>query len=209
MLLQTPIAPEAVRDTIARIVIESGYRSDAGPTLLSRAWEWFWRYLREFFRSATQSRGTYIIALAIIALVITTVIIRAIIVARARRLAAAHRDASVSASDLYAQSQSLATQGAFANAAHLLYAAVVSSLVEKRKVRHHPSKTIGDYGRELRAQHDADFDRYQRFANAYEVVAYGDGLCDAERYTRLEQLALPMLPRFTALDTALDTARAA
>lgn len=191
--LQPPVAPSAVRDTISRIVLEQGYYRSVTSTLLSRAWEWISRTLRDLFLLAAGSRGTYLISLSLIALVIIVTIVRSVIVARARRQAGARRVAEVSADDLLAQTRGLAAQGAYVEAAHLLYAAVVTRLAEGKRVRRHLSKTVGDYARELRAANDDAAGAYRAFAQTYEIVAYGDGLCDASRFSRLEHLAAPML----------------
>ena len=209
VLLQVrpPVAPEAVRDTIARIVLERGYARDVTSTLLARAWEWLSRTVRDLFLQAAGSRGTYQITLTLLALVIIAIIARSVIVARARRQAAARRATEASADDLMAQSRGLASQGAYVEAAHLLYAAVVARLMESRRVRRHPSKTVGDYFRELRAAGDPAAAPYRAFAQTYEIVAYGDGLCDATRFARLEQLAAPMLQlRAAASDVAAGRA---
>jgi hypothetical protein len=203
VLLQSPIPASAIRDTIARIVVERGYRRTVTSTLFSRFWDWFSDLLSQLFRQATRSRGAYMISIGLIVLAIVVTIARAVIVMRARRLAANLRDVPPTSDEQLAQSRSLAAQGAFVEAAHLLYAAVITRLVEGKRVRRHPSKTVGDYWRELRTASDPTTSAYRSFANTYDVVAYGDGFCDASRYARLEQLAAPML------QTIATTARAA
>ena len=162
-------------------------------TLLSRFWDWFSDILSRLFTQAAGSRGTYLIALSVIVLALVASVARALIIARARRRAANVRDRQATADEQLAQARGLAAQGAYVNAAHLLYAAVVTRLVEARRVRRHPSKTVGDYWRDLRAAGDSLAPSYRAFASVYDVVAYGDGLCDAARWSRLEQLAAPML----------------
>ncbi len=203
--MQPPIPPEAVRDTIARIVLERGYRENLSNTLLSRLWDWLSRIVSDLFTQATQSRGTYLISLTLIGGVIAVTVARALLVARARRLAANQREVPVTADEQLAIARSLAAQGALVEAAHVLYAACVSRLVEEKRVRRHPSKTVGDYWRELRATGDAVAPAYQAFAREYDVVAYGDGLCDATRFAQLETLALPLLQ----VRTGITVARAA
>lgn len=205
--LQAPVTPAAVRDTIARIVTEQGYYRNVASTLLTRSWEWLSRTLRDLFLQAAGSRGTYLVSLSLIALLIIAVIARSVIVARARRQAAARRVSEATADDLLAKARGLAAQGAYVDAAHLLYAAVVTRLVEAKQVRRHPSKTVGDYFRDLRTAGLPAAGAYRAFAQTYEMVAYGDGLCDAVRYARLEQLATPMLDlRASLADTSARAA---
>lgn len=210
MLLQSPIPVAAVRDTITRIVLERGYREDVTTTLLTRFWDWLGRLLSDLFTRAVGSRGTYIIVLALLAVFVGIGIARAAIVARARRQVADQRELPATADEQLAQAHGLAAQGAFVHAAHLLYAAIVSRLVEQKRVRRHPSKTVGDYGRELRSAANPLTAAYGSFARAYDEVAYGDGLCDAGRYARLETLAAPLLqPLSRPAAVAPSTARAA
>ena len=193
LLLQAPISPTAVRDTISQIVLERGYQRSLTSTLFSRLWTWLWDFVGRLFREAAGSRGTYIITLTLLALVVAATIARAIIVSRARRLAASRLTPPETAAEKLAQARALAAQGAYVEAAHRLYAAVVTRLAEERRVRLHPSKTVGDYWRELRAAGDAHTAAYQSFARTYEIVAYGDGQCDAARFARLDQLAQQVL----------------
>lgn len=201
-VLQSPIPAAAIRDTISRIVLERGYRRSVTSTLLSRGWEWLTRTLSDLFQQAAGSRGTFLITLTLLLVLTIALIARSVIVARARRQAATRREAGISAEEQLAQARGLAAQGAHVQAAHLLYAAVVSRLVEQQRLRRHPSKTVGDYWRDLRTGVDGLAPPYQSFARTYEIVAYGDGLCDATRYARLEQLAAPLLARPGSLTSA-------
>ena len=193
VLLQSPVPAAAIRDTLSRIVLERGYRRSVTSTLLSRGWEWVTRTLGDLFNQAAGSRGTFLVSLTVLAVLIVATIARAVIVAQARRQAARGLVVEVSADAQLAQARGLAAQGAHVEAAHLLYAAVITQLVEQKRVRRHPSKTVGDYWRELRAAGDGSASPYLSFSRTYEIVVYGDRLCDATRYARLEQLAAPML----------------
>ncbi len=193
MQLQTPFPAAAVRDTIARIVLERGYRRSVTATLLSRFWDWLSDLLSRLFEQAAGSRGTYLISMTVLGLLVVSSVARAVIVARARRLVADRREVPATADEQLAEARALAAQGAYVEAAHRLYAAVVTRLIEQRRVRRHASKTVGDYWRELRAAGDVLAPAYRDFANTYDVVAYGDGRCDNVRYARLEQLASSLL----------------
>ena len=193
LVLQAPIPSDAIRDTIAQIVLDRGYQQSISSTLLSRGWNWLSERLNTLFSHAVNSRGTYLIVLSVLGLLIAIAVARAVIIARARRLAERHRELEATSEEQLAVARSLAAQGAFAAAAHQLYAAAVTRLVEAKRVRRHASKTVGDYWRELRAGGDSLAAQYQAFSRVYEIVAYGDGHCDAIRYGQLEQLAAPLL----------------
>jgi hypothetical protein len=52
---------------------------------------------------------------------------------------------------------------------------------------------VGDYVRELRGRSSTLLDRFRAFARSYEVVVYGVGTCDQERYEQLRLLATDIL----------------
>ncbi len=89
--------------------------------------------------------------------------------------------------------EELASRGMFTEAAHALYAALLVTASQCGYIRLHHSKTIGDYVRELRRRGSSMFGRFREFSRTYELVIYGLGECDRERYERLLALALPMV----------------
>ena len=91
--------------------------------------------------------------------------------------------------DAWVLAQELAAQGDFTGAAHALYVALLATLARQDLLRLHPSKTIGDYLRELRRRPAAPVQTMRDFARTYEIVAYGLRPCDADRYARLRALA--------------------
>ncbi len=89
--------------------------------------------------------------------------------------------------------EELASRGLFTDAAHALYTALLVTVSQRGHIRMHHSKTIGDYVRELRRRTPALFSRFREFSRTYELVIYGLGECDRERYERLLALALPIV----------------
>ena len=97
--------------------------------------------------------------------------------------------------DPWLAAQALAARGDFTEAAHALYRALLATLARRGQVKLHPSKTAGDYVRELRTRSSALVSRFREFARSYEVVVYGVGRCDRERWERLRSLAEPIVMR--------------
>jgi hypothetical protein len=87
----------------------------------------------------------------------------------------------------------LAAAGQYTDAAHALYAALLEGVARREQLRLHPSKTAGDYLRELRRRSSQLVPTFRDFARLYEVVVYGLGSCDRDRYERLYVLATGML----------------
>lgn len=95
--------------------------------------------------------------------------------------------------DPWVDAQRLAKEGRYTDAAHALYAALLEGVARREDLRLDPSKTVGDYLRELRRRPSALVPTFRDFARLYEVVVYGLGFCDRERYERLYVLASGML----------------
>ena len=95
--------------------------------------------------------------------------------------------------DPWAVAQQEAAAGRFTEAAHALYRALLVAAARRNEVTLHPSKTVGDYARELRSRPAAPFARFREFARWYELVIYGIGSCDRSRYERLRALAAEMI----------------
>jgi hypothetical protein len=99
--------------------------------------------------------------------------------------------------DQWTEAQRLAADARYTDAAHALYAALLEGVAQREDLRIHPSKTVGDYTRELRRRSSSLMPTFRDFARLYEVVVYGLGFCDRDRYERLHALATGMLGRGT------------
>ncbi|MBX6331799.1 MAG: DUF4129 domain-containing protein [Gemmatimonadaceae bacterium] len=158
-----------------------------------------WVLIRPVFGTLRESPTLYWTVIALVALILAAVIARAVYVWYARTQAGAPGLAWERSPlrrlgrDPWQAAQELAAQGNFTDAAHALYAALLEAAARQQQVRLHPSKTVGDYVRELRGRSSALFARFREFARSYETVIYGIGHCDASRYERLYALALPIV----------------
>ena len=202
MLQASPIADQAIRDTIAVITRHAAYDRSLRQTAIQRFMAWLQELLSPLGRAINASRPLQEIALALVILLVAAVIARAIVVAHAGRVArAAERDgtrgrsATGRLSDPWLEAQRLAAEGDYTAAAHSAYAAVLQALARRARIRLHPSKTVGDYTRELRRVQSPLMPRYREFARLYEVVIYGVGTCDRDRWERLQVLAADLVER--------------
>jgi hypothetical protein len=201
-MLQTAAnVPEPViRDAVAR-----AFRGQAGTSVSvwSRFLQWvyvqwlrFWHWLGLGQRSLDASRPVKVLVLAIVLAVVLAVVARTIWVWRARggveRPGALGGGRFLRGTDPWAEAQALAAAGDHTAAAHALYATLLEYAARAQQVRLHPSKTLGDYARELRSRGSRLAPGFRAFAGDYESVIYGDQRCDAERYGRLFALASPM-----------------
>lgn len=112
---------------------------------------------------------------------------------RATRRKGGHRVVGGAAEDAWNAARQLAARGDYTAAAHALYAGILELIARRGEVELHESKTIGDYARDLAARSSTLLDRFREFARTYELVIYGIGNCDRDRFERLDGLALRIL----------------
>ena len=195
MMLQAGPAPaSAVRDTISAVFGQRRYDRDVARSLLDRLLELLARWWSEL-AALMHERPVLGRSLAIgAAVVVALFLARLAWVAWLRReqgatLGAASRGGRRAAGDPWQAAQRAAAAGDYTAAAHLLYGALREAIARRERIRLHPSKTAGDYVRDLRQRSSSLFTRFREFARTYEVVVYGIGVCDRERWERLYALA--------------------
>jgi Domain of unknown function (DUF4129) len=197
-----------ISETTIRHAVDSVFRTPEFNrfSLWSKLWEWVGHVLQRaaaalqpFFSALRGSPPLFWTVIVILAVMLVAVVVRLVYLwyERERRRAAGGRWESVprqhAAGDPWLVAQELAAAGNFTDAAHALYLALLQAAARQQQIRLHPSKTMGDYRRELRSRSSSLFGRFRDFARSYETVIYGIGSCDRERYERLHALALPIV----------------
>lgn len=183
----------AVRDTLAAIFREPAYERSLKATLWSRFTRWASDVLERLtaFTDSSPTLAWTLRALTVVALVL--IVARLAYVIWARRpasMGARGRSGRADAADSpWSRASAEAAAGRYTEAAHLLYAALLEALATRERLRLHPSKTLGDYTRELRARSSVALTGFRDFAGSYETVVYDHQECDRERYELLHTLA--------------------
>ena len=198
----SPLTDQAIRDTLAAIVEDRGYDRSFRQTAIDRFFQWLGELFAPFTRALEQSPTLQRVALALLALIAAAVVARAAMLAWAGHVERAEergergrRGYAGRTDDAWREAQRLADAGDYTAAAHAAYAAVLGALARRARIRVHPSKTVGDYTRDLRRVQSPLAPRYREFARLYEVVIYGVGTCDADRWERLRALAAELVER--------------
>ena len=196
LLRQDGATESAVRDTLAAVFRDPAYDRNLRESLWQRFAAWLARWFSELreLLAGSPRLGWALIVLA--TLLVLAIVARAVYLARVRAARRAALDLgeaggahSRAAGDPLQLAQRAAAAGDYTAAAHLLYRALLEAVARRERIRLHPSKTVGDYGRELRQRSSSLFTRYRDFARSYETVVYGLGTCDRERWERLDALA--------------------
>ena len=193
--------PSAVHDTIAAIARELAYRRSLRQSFLDRVFLWLAQAIERlitFIRHLPSSRA---IGLTILGLVVAAIVARLVISALARDESGAsvrRRRGPGAGEDPFVAAERLASEGRFEDAAHALYHGVLLGLAHGDRVRLDPSKTSGDYARELRARGSASYRPFRDFSRRFDVAVFGHGGCDAALIDDLRRLAVPFMPRARA-----------
>lgn len=196
--------PQTLPDSVIRATADTVFSQSAfnRDSLWERFWGWVfdlvrraWALLDPLLSALRRSPALYWTVIALLVLTVLAIVARAVYLWRQRRLFDAAALAWESSPlrragrDPWTAAEELSARGEFTEAAHALYAALLESAAQAGQIRLHPSKTAGDYVRELRNRSSALFSLFRDFARSYDTVIYGIGVCDAERYHRLYALA--------------------
>jgi hypothetical protein len=192
MLLQLP--EPVIRDTVAAVFSDPAYRRS---TLLKRIGQWLLEQLRAFLtwlQPEALPAPVFWTVLTVATIALLAVLARWLYgwwrarrrgtLAGLERLAGAGRPV-----DGWQLARRHAAGGDYTAAAHALYAGILQLIAGRGELHLHESKTIGDYARELSLRSSHVLSRFREFARTYEVVIYGLGTCDRERFERLLGMA--------------------
>jgi len=188
----------AIHDTVAAVSAQPVFQRALGDSAWRQFWRWFGRVvsdLVDFFRDSHAGR-TFVVAL--FALLLVLVIVRVWMGERALAEITPRGDADrtrTPGTDAWLEAERLATAGDFTRAAHSLFAALLASCASRGELRLHPSKTTGDYARELRQRGIASQRGFQTFRSRYDRIIYGARECTATDYSALLSEARPLLGR--------------
>ena len=193
------IPAAAVRDTVAAIIRQSAYQRSLRASLAQRVWSWFLDLLGRLQEALLELPHVRTLTIAGVILLALLVVLRVAYASRLRedgaRRARAGRARRAAEVDPAAEARRLAGSGAYAEAAHALYRASLQQIARRERLRLHPSKTSGDYARELRTRRSALHDPFRRFGRHYDRLLFGHGAVTAEGYARLLADAEPLLAR--------------
>lgn len=186
--------PAAVHDTVAAVVNGPAFRKSVQLSLAQRLLRWVMdgiNALTDYLRGSAPARWT---AIGFTVLLVLLIIARFVMAARAR---GADFDAGLrtrsgrAGEDPWRAAERLAAAGRFEESAHALYRGVVESLARSDRLRIDPSRTSGDYARELRASGSSRLSQFRAFARRFDVVVYGRGACDAAAIGELSRFTEP------------------
>jgi hypothetical protein len=187
----------AVHDTVQVVVQSRAFRRSLQSSIVERVWGWVAEWLDQFVHYLRGTSGARYSALALAAALVLLVVARFVLAARARGPDSGDEGwtrGAVPGEDPWRAAERLAAAGRYEDAAHALYRGVVASVAREDRLRLDPSKTSGDYARELRARGSSRYAPFRVFGRRFDVAVYGHGRCDAALVDDLRRLAEPFRP---------------
>lgn len=185
----------AVHDTVAAIARGLEYRRSLRQSFADRLLLWIAEGIRAILRFLRESHAARPIGYVILAVIVLLVVARLAIAARARdeTLGPRRRRSRVTTDDdPLLLAERLAGEGRYEEAAHALYHGVLAALARTERIRLDPSKTSGDYARDLRRRGSPRHQAFRAFARRFDVAVFGHGHCDADLIADLRALAAPL-----------------
>ena len=110
----------------------------------------------------------------------------------------ASRRGVASGTDPWQAADELLALGRHEEAAHALYRGVILALAQAERLRIDPSKTSGDYARELRRRSSSSLSPFVAFARRFDVLVYGHVPPDAAAVEQLRNMTTPFRARSRA-----------
>jgi uncharacterized protein DUF4129 len=185
------VSDDSIREAIATVFARREYDRGLISTIWSRVENAVLSWLADLLNSLGHAGPVQKGALVVLLVVLIAVIARLAILSNAAGVSFRRAGAFGfgGPQDAWAEAQRLAHAGQYTDAAHALYRGLLDDMARRDQIQLHYSKTVGDYGRDLRRRSSGLAPRYRDFARTYETVVYGLGSCDRERYERLYALA--------------------
>ncbi len=191
----------AVHDTVAVVLRDPAFarslQRSIADVLMLWLGEWFGR-LQRYVKHLPSAR---VVVIGVAAVIVLGIVARLVLAARARtdeRHRLVRRRGGTLHDDEWLAAEQLMTAGRFEEAAHALYRGVTVGLASSDHLHLDPSKTSGDYARELRRRGSSSFEAFRAFVRRFDVAVYGHGGCDAEAVRNLSALSAPFRARTRA-----------
>jgi hypothetical protein len=191
----------AVHDTVAAIARGFEYRRSIRQSFLDRALLWIGEAIERIVTFIRQLPSSRTIGLTILGIIVAVIVFRLVVAALARDEGSGplrRRRGAMVGEDPFATAERLAAEGRFEDAAHALYHGVLLALARNDRLRLDPSKTSGDYARELRTRGSSSYQPFRDFSRRFDVAVFGHGGCDAVLIDDLRRLAAPFAARARA-----------
>ncbi|MDB4912996.1 MAG: hypothetical protein JWM95_640 [Gemmatimonadetes bacterium] len=190
-----------MHDTVQAVLRDPAFHRSVRNSIADRLLIWLLDWLDRLGKAVEHLPSGRDIGLGIVALLVLFLVARLLMVRgaeRESRQATGTRRRSASQEDPWQAAELLAGAGRYEEAAHALYRGVILSLGRVDRIHLDPSRTSGDYARELRRRGSSSVAPFRAFTRRFDVAVYGHGGATAEAIEDLRQLSVPFRTRAQA-----------
>ena len=186
----------AIHDSVRAVVRDPAFRRSLRRSFADTIMMWLAEWFDRLGRQLQHLPSMRTVALILVGLLVLFTIVRVVLAARAgdeqslrplRRGAQAHDDP-------WRVADALLESGRYEEAAHALYRGVILTLGRVERIRIDPSRTSGDYARELRRRSASSLAPFREFTRRFDAAVYGHEGCTAETLRDLARLSTPFRP---------------
>jgi hypothetical protein len=188
---------EAIHDTVEAVVRGAAFQRSLQNSMAERLVRWISEWMSRLGHYLEGAPSARTIALGVVGALVLVVVVRLVVAAQAREggpMATSRSARAGAGQDPWREAERLMAEGRFEEAAHALYRGVLAGLARTERLRLHPSKTSGDYARELRGRGAPSYVPFRAFVRQFDVAVYGHGGCTAATLDELRRLAAPFAP---------------
>lgn len=181
------IPADTIREAVREIASGRAYHRSLRTSLFDRLWRWVSELLDRLFSAVAELPNGRTIGIAIVVGVVLLIVARIVYSTRLGldELELQRTRKGQARTNPLADAEQLAAQGAWLEAAHALYRASLEVIAREHGVRLHPSRTSGDYVRDLRRRGSPAAATFRQFARRYDRMVFGSVSCDAEGWASL------------------------
>ena len=184
----------AIHDTVQAVLREPAFRRSTGRSLADRLLMWLLDWLERATPLLRHLPSTRSLGLALIGLLVLFVVTRFVLANRWREgagMGGSPRRSSSSLGDPWLAADALIAERRYEEAAQALYRGVILSIVRDERLRLDPSRTSGDYARELRRRGATSLVPFRAFTRRFDVAVYGYGGVGDTAVGELRALSAP------------------
>jgi hypothetical protein len=192
-----PWTAKQIHDTVAAIVRRPAYATPVRQSILGRILTTVFRWIRDLLeqiKSWPDARYVLIAAVAVIVIVIAARIVIGQKMEARRRAGMGLHAIGGERRDYWALAAELDAAGNYVGACHALYIGVLDALSRTGALRHHASKTSGDYARDLRQRQSPVANEFAAFARQFDRSVFGWSAPTHDEYVRLARAADGIVP---------------
>lgn len=190
-----------MHDSVRAVLRDPAFRRSLRSSFADRILVWLTDWYSRLMRLVDGLPSARSIGLAVAALLVLFLLARFVIASRAREddaERATRRRGGTVRDDPWSAAEAHVAAQRFEEAAHAMYRGVIAALARDDRLRLDPSRTSGDYARELRRRNSSSLAPFRAFTRRFDDIVYGHEGATALALAELSRLSAPFRSRARA-----------